>query len=74
MLIKQLIRFKNLCDIYSREALAKVVNNMIKKFNLIGRIILITTNNTRLNNIIIVTINKYLEEAFENHRFLDRQV
>ena len=74
MLIKQLIRFKNLCDIYSREALAKVVNNMIKKFNLIGQIILIITNNACLNSIIIGTINKYLEEVFKSHHFLNRQV
>ena len=74
MLIKRLIRFKNLCDIYSGEALAKVVNNIIEKFNLIGRIISIITDNARSNDIMIGTINKYLEKAFENHCFLDRQV
>ena len=72
MIQEELIRFKSLKDIHSRVTLTKVVNRLLTKYNIAHQVILITTNNTSNNRMIIIEINRYLEEAFTNIRFLDR--
>ena len=74
MLQEELLGFKSLKDIYSRAALAKVVNKLLTRYNIAYRIILITINNTSNNRTIIIEINRFLEEAFANICFLDRQI
>ena len=72
MLTKELISFKNLYNVYSRAILSKVINNLISRFNLTSRVILIITNNVSNNIIIIIIeINSYLKEVLANSRFLD---
>ena len=72
MIQEELIRFKSLKDIYSRVTLPKVINRLLIKYNIAYQVILIITNNTSNNRIIIIEINRYLEEAFTNIYFLNR--
>ena len=72
MIQEELIRFKSLKDIYSRVTLTKVINRLLIKYNIAYQIILIITNNISNNRIIIIEINRYLEEVFTNIYFLDR--
>ena len=72
MIQEELIRFKSLKDIYSRVTLTKVINRLLIKYNIAYQIILIITNNISNNRIIIIEINRYLEEAFTNIYFLNR--
>ena len=74
MIQEELIRFESLKDIYSRVTLTKVVNRLLTKYNIAYQVILITTDNTSNNRTIMTEINRYLEEAFTNIRFLDRQI
>ena len=67
-----MISFKNLYNIYSRVILSKIINNLISRFNLTSRVILIITNNISNNIIIIIDINSYLKEVLANSYFLDR--
>ena len=71
---EELIGFENLKDVHSGVALAKVVNDILSKYNLIGRVISITTDNASNNNTMVVEMNEHLEDAFENNRFLDGQI
>ena len=72
MIQEELIRFKSLKDIYSRVTLTKVINRLLIKYNITYQVILIITNNISNNKIIIIEINRYLEEAFTNIYFLNR--
>ena len=73
-LLVELIEFENLKDIYFGVVLTKIVNDLLKKYKLITRIISITTNNTSSNNTIIENINQYLKKAFIYDYFLNRKI
>ena len=74
MIQEELIGFESLKDIHSRVTLTKVINRLLIKYNIAYQVILIITNNTSNNRMIIIEINRYLEEAFTNICFLDRQI
>ena len=64
VLIKELISFKSLEDVYSRAILIKVVNTILIKYKLTSRVIIIISDNASLNRVIVLEINKYLEDTF----------
>ena len=74
MIQEELIGFESLKDIHSRVTLTKVINRLLTKYNIAYQVILITTDNISNNRMIIIEINRYLEEAFTNICFLDRQI
>jgi hypothetical protein len=47
---------------------------LLTKYNIAHQVILITTDNASNNGTMMTEINGYLEEAFTNTRFLDRQI
>ena len=71
ILQEELIGFESLKDVHSGVALATVVNDLMQKYNLMGRVISITTDNTTNNSTMMTEINEYLEDALSNARFLD---
>ena len=74
MIQEELIRFESLKDIHSRVTLTEVVNGLLTKYNIAYQVISIITDNVSNNRTIMTEINGYLEEAFTNIRFLDRQI
>ena len=59
-----MIGFKSLEDVYSRAILIKVVNTILTKYKLTSRVIIIIFDNASLNRVIVLEINKYLEDTF----------
>jgi hypothetical protein len=73
-LIEELIGFESLKQVHSGKELAKIVNKVIATFDLTGRVISITTDNASNNGTMLDSINSYLEEAFDNDRFLGGKI
>lgn len=73
-LVEELIGFESLKHIHSGAALATVVNDLISKFHLTGRVISITTDNASSNGTMIEEINQYLDDAFRSNCFLDSRI
>jgi hypothetical protein len=71
VLVEELIGFESLKEVHTGIALAKVVNDIISQFNLTCRVISITSDNASVNGTMVTEINKCLEDALKNHRFLD---
>lgn len=71
VLIEELIGFESLEDVHSGAVLAKVVNTVLAEYKLTGRVITITSDNASSNGVMVSEINKHLEDAFQNRRFLD---
>lgn len=69
--VEELIEFENLKEIHSGASLAQIVNDVVIKYSLVGRVISITTDNASNNGTMISEINMYLEDALTNRRFLD---
>src|ERR1700684_1913945 len=74
VLHERLIGFESLKEIHSGEVLAQVMNSVIKKYNLQGRIISITTDNASNNSTMLNHINRCLAEALDKDRFLGGKI
>lgn len=72
-LVEELIGFENLKDCHSGRNLAKVVNDLLHKFKLSGRITSITTDDASNNGTLLMEVNQYLEEALAKS-FLDGNI
>ena len=64
-----MIGFKSLIDYYLGALLIKVVNNLLEKYNILDRVILIIINNIYNNGTIIKELNSYINNAI-NKGFL----
>ena len=60
-----MIGFKSLTDYYSRAALTIVINTILEKYNLLNRVLLITTDNIYYNSTLIKELNSYINEAID---------
>jgi len=74
VLIEELIGFESLEDVHSGAVLAKVVNTVLAEYKLTGRVITITSDNASSNGVMVSEINKHLEDAFQNRRFLNSTI
>jgi hypothetical protein len=72
-LVEEMIGFESLTDCYSGAALAVVVNGILEKYNLLDRVLLITTDNVYNNGTLIKELNSYINEAIEK-RFLNGNI
>jgi len=73
-LVEELIGFEQLKNVHSGSKLASILNKLLQKFNIHNQVISITTNNASNNSPMIKEVNEHLQEAFENHRFLDGKI
>jgi hypothetical protein len=68
-----MISFKSLIDYYLKAALTIVINSILEKYNLLDRVLLITTNNTYNNSTLIKELNSYINKAIKK-RFLNGNI
>jgi hypothetical protein len=68
-----MISFKSLTDYYLRATLTIVVNSILEKYNLLNRVLLITTNNVYNNSTLIKELNSYINKAIKK-RFLNSNI
>jgi len=64
-----MIGFKSLTDYYSKASLIKVINNLLKKYNISDRVTSITTDNIFNNNTLIKELNSYINKAINKGFF-----
>jgi hypothetical protein len=62
-----------LIDYYLGDALTIVINSILEKYNLLNRVLLITTNNIYNNNTLIKELNSYINKAIKK-RFLNNNI
>jgi hypothetical protein len=62
-----------LTDYYSGAILTIVINSILEKYNLLDRVLLITTNNIYNNNTLIKELNSYINKAIKK-RFLNSNI
>jgi hypothetical protein len=68
-----MISFKSLIDYYLGAALMPIVNNVLKKYNLLNWVVLIITNNAYNNSTLIKELNSYINKAI-NKGFLNGNI
>lgn len=70
----RLIGFEPLHEVHSGKELATVLHAVCQHFQLNGRVSAITTDNASNNSTLMSELNHMLQDALENHTFLDGQV
>jgi hypothetical protein len=68
-----MISFESLTDYYLGAVLTIVINGILEKYNLLNRVLLITTNNVYNNSTLIKELNSYINEAIKK-RFLNSNI
>jgi hypothetical protein len=68
-----MISFESLIDYYLGAALTIVINSILEKYNLLDRVLLITTNNIYNNGTLIKELNSYINKAIKK-RFLNGNI
>ena len=64
-----MIGFKSLINYYLRALLIKVVNDLLKKYNILNRVTLIIINNIFNNNTLIKELNSYINKTINKSFF-----
>ena len=73
-LVEELIGFENMKGCHSGLELAKVVNNVLTKHQLVDQVLTITTDNVSSNSTMVTELNTFIAEAVENNRFIGGKV